>query len=386
MISAQSGNAVNWRVVGRFAVIAVSLAIVLYVLSLIPKTVEVFVVAILIAYGLNPIVRRLSHRMPRAVAIVVVYAALTLVAAVFFLLIIPATLDQFQVVFANTPAYIDLARGFIDALQLWLKHHFGSLVATNQISQIEATNMGRLSTSLEGALGSISAVLVGIGGALVVLIFGVVLSYFLLANSDAIRNSFQSLFPDRLQPQARYFAREVGRVVGGFIVGQLILVAIAFALTYVALLVIRSPFALLLSVIAGLCYAIPYIGVVVASTAGFLLGALTSWKVGIVVALIIMGASKITDFLVPKIMGDSVGVSPIAIIFAVFAGGELFGLFGLLLAIPAAALFKVIWTLWLHPWLTGRTVVIPTEAGAPATAVPAGQATVPARSAVSPTA
>jgi predicted PurR-regulated permease PerM len=365
MISAQGGNAINWRVVGRFAGIAVSLAIVLYVLSLIPKTVEVFVVAILIAYGLNPIVRRLSRRMPRAVAIVVVYAALTLVVAVFFLLIIPATLDQFQVVFANTPAYIDLARGFIDAAQLWLKHHLGSIVATNQISQIEATNMGRLSTSLEGALGSISAVLVGIGGMLVVLIFGVVLSYFLLANSEAIRDSFQSLFPDRLQPEARYFAREVGRVVGGFIVGQLILVAIAFALTYVALLAIRSPFALLLSVIAGLCYAIPYIGVVVASTAGFLLGALTSWKVGVVVTVIIMGASKITDFLVPKIMGDSVGVSPIAIIFAVFAGGELFGLWGLLLAIPAAALFKVIWTLWLHPWLTGRPVVIkeaPSEA------------------------
>jgi predicted PurR-regulated permease PerM len=356
--SSPSGATVNWGAIVRFVTIALALAFVVWVLSLIPKTVEVFVIAILIAYGLSPIVRRLSGRMPRAAAIVVVYVALILVAALFFLLIIPATLDQFQAVFANAPSYVDAARHFIDAMQAWLKQHFGSLVATNQISQIEATSMGRLSNAIEMAIGSISSIAVGIGSGVVVAVFGVMLSYFMLANSDLIRASFYSLFPDHAQAQARFFANEVGRVVGGFIVGQLILCAIVFVLTYVALLVIRSPFALLLAVLAGICYAIPYFGVAIASVAGFLMGALTSWRVGLVVAVIIMVTSKIADFLVPKIMGDSVGVSPIAIIFAVFAGGELFGLWGLLLAIPAAALFKVIWTLWLHPWLTGRPLSI----------------------------
>jgi predicted PurR-regulated permease PerM len=351
-------GSLNWRLIGRSALIAAAIIFVLYVMSLARKTTEVFIIAILLAYGLSPVVRGLSKRMPRAVAIIVVYTALIVVITAVFVLIVPAALDQFQVVFANAPTYIGDARDFIDGAQAWLKQHLGSLVATNQISQIESTGMGKLTSGIETALGSLSGVVVSIANGIVVAIFGVLLSYFLLANSDAVRDSYYSLFPERFQKQARYFANEVGRVVGGFIVGQTVLCILAAAITYIGLLVIRSPYALLLAVLSGLCYAIPYIGVVIAAVAGFGLGALTSWQTGLFVAVIIMVASKIVDFLVPKVMGDSVGVSPIAIIFAVFAGGELFGLWGLILAIPAAALFKVVWTLWLHPWLTGKPVVI----------------------------
>ena len=365
MIGMPAGNVIDWRAVGRYVLLAAILLFALYVMTLIPRTMEVFVLAILIAYGLSPIVRRLSRRMPRAAAIIVAYTGLTLAAAVMFLIIVPATLEQFQRVFANSPVYIEDARGFIHAAELWLSAHLGPLFATNQISQIESTSMGKLSSTFEGVLGSASAIAVGIANGIVVAIFGFLLSYFLLANSDAIRASFFSLFPERAQKQAQHFAKEVARVVGGFIIGQVILCALAFAMTYVALLIVRSPFALLLAVLAGVCYAIPYIGVVVAAIAGFLLGALTSWKVGLLIVALIVIVSKIVDFLVPKVMGESVGISPIAIIFAVFAGGELFGLWGLILAIPAAALFKVVWTLWLHPWLTGKPVVFEeTEAAA----------------------
>jgi predicted PurR-regulated permease PerM len=383
----QPAAGVNWRLIGRSALIAAGIIFVLYVMSLARKTTEVFIIAILLAYGLSPVVRRLSKRMPRAVAVVVVYTALIVVIAAVFVIIVPAVLDQFQVVFANAPIYVSDARDFIDGAQAWLKQHFGSFVATNQISQIESTGMSKVTASIETALGSLSGVVVSIANGIVVAIFGVLLSYFLLANSDAVRDSYYSLFPERLQKQARYFASEVGRVVGGFIIGQTVLCILAAAMTYIGLLFIRSPYALLLAVLSGLCYAIPYIGVVVAAAAGFGLGALTSWQTGLFVALIIMGASKIADFLVPKVMGESVGVSPIAIIFAVFAGGELFGLWGLILAIPAAALFKVVWTLWLHPWLTGRPVVIEDVPGAvrvkevpeivTATASPAGAAPQP---------
>jgi predicted PurR-regulated permease PerM len=340
--------------VGRSLIIAALIALALWVMSLIPKTVEVFVIAILIAYGLAPIVRRLSLRMPRALAIAIVYVALVLVISAVFVVIVPAVLDQFQVMFGNAPAYVSEAQQFANGAQAWLKAHLGPLVATNQLQTIESSSVDKVSAGIEMVLGSLSSIAVGVANAVVIATFGVILSYFLLANSDAIRDSFYSLFPERAQKHARVFSREVGRVVGGFIIGQTILCVIAAVLTYLALLAIRTPYALLLAVLSGLCYAIPYIGVVIAAAVGFGLGALTSWKVGLVIAIIIMVASKIVDFLVPKVMGDTVGVSPMAIIFAVFAGGEVFGLWGVILAIPAAALFKVIWNLWLHPWLTGK--------------------------------
>ena len=351
-------SGINWRAVGRFVVIALALAFALYVLTLIPKTVGVFLVAMLIAYGLNPVVRRLQRRMPRAVAIAVIYLVLTLVAAVLLIIIVPRTLEQFQVVLANAPAYIADARNFVDGIQTWLDAHLRHVIATNQIQTIEATSIGQISSSVDRAIGSASAIAVGVANAIVILVFGVILSYFFLANSDAIRDSYYSLFPERAQPQARRFATEVDRIVGGFIVGQAVLCVLTFAITYVGLLIIRSPFALLLAVIAGVLYAVPYIGVVLAALLGFLLGALSSWKTGVLVALIIALASRVSDFLVPKVMGESVGVSPMAIVVAVFAGAELFGFWGLVLAIPAAAVLKVIWILWLHPWLTGKQLTI----------------------------
>ena len=356
---------INWRAVGRFTAIAAVIIVALYIMTLIPKTIEVFVIATLIAYGLNPIVRRLGLRMPRAAAIIVVYVALVIAAALLFLVLVPATLEQVQRIVENSPVYIEDARGFLGRTEVWLKDHLGPLFAQGQISQLEATAVDRLSAGFSSFIGSASAIVVGIANGIVVAIFGVILSYFFLANSDAIRASFYSFFPDRAQKEARLFTREVGRVVGGFIVGQTVLCLITFVLTYVLLLIFHSQYALLLAVLAGVCYAIPYIGVVLAAIVGFLLGALTSWKFGLLIMLVIFTTSKIVDFLVPKVMGDTVGVSPMAIIFAVFAGGELFGLWGVILAIPAAALFKVIWMLWLHPWLTGKPFKVFEQAEAP---------------------
>jgi predicted PurR-regulated permease PerM len=199
----------------------------------------------------------------------------------------------------------------------------------------------------------------GIANAGVIGITGVVLSYFLLAHSTEIRDSFYSLFPDRAQEKAQTFAREVGRVVGGFIFGQLVLSTFCGVASSIALLLCGSEYALLLGVLTGLLYAVPYLGIFVAILLGALLGSLQSWTMAIITVGIIFIVTRIADLLlVPKVMSESVGISPMAIIFAVFAGGELFGVWGLVLAIPAAAVFKVIWRLWLHPWLTGKPATV----------------------------
>jgi predicted PurR-regulated permease PerM len=366
MMNAPASNAFNWRLAVRVALIAAAVIGTLYLMTLIPKTMAVFIIAILIAYGLAPIVRRLGKRMPRAVAIAVVYVGLIIVAAVLILVIMPAVLEQTQRILDNSPAYVDAFRTFADNAQLWLKAHFGKLIAANQVAQMENASVTRISGAATSMIGAAGSIAVEVANAVFIVVFGVMMSYFLLASVDAIRASFYSLFPDRMQQQARFFAAETGRVVGGFIVGQVTLCSMTFVMTLVGLLIVRAPFALLIAVLSGVMYAIPYFGVVIATVAGFLLGSLESWQTGVLVAIVIMLASKLSDFLVPKVMGDSVGVSPLAILFAVLAGGELFGLWGLILAIPAAALFKVVWTLWLHPWLTGRPMLESAQADAAA--------------------
>ncbi|HYK53088.1 MAG TPA: AI-2E family transporter [Candidatus Eremiobacteraceae bacterium] len=340
-----------WRTVILIAV----LAALVYFLTLIPKTVEVFIVATLIAYGVNPIVRGLVRRMPRPVAIGLVYGVLVAVVIVAIVVIIPDTVGQLQVFFSNGSTYASDAQNVLAGLQQYIDQHWGSKVLPPQFQDIEGRAATEIATLLNTAVAGLGNLVLGIANMLVIGITGVVLSYFFLSHSEEIRDSFYSLFPERAQDTAHLFSREVSHAVGGFIVAQLVLCAFTGIATFLVLLIMRSNYALLLGVITGILYAVPYLGIMIALTCGVLLGALQSWPMAIGTAVVIFIITRIADLvLVPKVMGDSVGVSPMAIIFAVFAGGELFGLWGLVLAIPAAAIFKVAWRVWLHPWLTGR--------------------------------
>lgn len=344
-----------WRAAWRTALIVAGIGAVLFFLMLIPKTVEVFIVATLIAYGVNPVVRRLSRRMPRAAAIALVYAGLVGGIVIASVIIIPDTVNQLQTFFSNSSGYIASGQHLVESAQQYFVSRFGSKVLPPQLQDIEGRAATEIATLLNAALTGAGNLVLGIANVLLIGITAVVLSYYLLAHSDEIRASFYSLFPERSQEKAHTFSREVARVVGGFIFGQIILCAFCGIATFVVLLVTRSPYALLLGVLTGLLYAVPYLGVFTALILGGMLGVLDSGWAALINMGVILLITRIADLvLVPKIMAESVGVSPMAIIFAIFAGGELFGLWGLVLAIPAAAIFKVVWRVWLHEWLTGR--------------------------------
>lgn len=355
-MTASSG--IHWPTVWRRALIAAAVVAFLVLLTRIPYTVEVFILATLIAYGVNPLVHRLVRRMPRPLAIGLVYAGVVALLLIAGVIIILDSVAQLQTIFGNFGSYVASAQHVAVETQTLLNAKFGAKVLPPQLLDIEGRVGAEVATLVNVVLTSAGAFAFGVVQAVVVAITAIILSYFFLRHSAAIRESFCSLFPDRAQDQAQMFAREVGRVVGGFIYGQLVLCAFTGAFTTLVLLLTGSQYALLLGVLTGLFYAVPYLGIFVAIVAGALLGLTQSWTMALITVVTIFIVSRIADlFLVPKVMAQSVGVSPMAIIFAVFAGGELFGMWGLVLAIPAAAVFKVVWRFWLHPWITGKPPV-----------------------------
>jgi len=131
-----------------------------------------------------------------------------------------------------------------------------------------------------------------------------------------------------------------------------LLCAIVGAVIWVLLAPSHFAFALLVAVICALGYAIPFVGMIVAQIIGALLAAPQGTGMVIYVSVAIFVVARVADnLLVPRIMSQSVGVSPIAVMFAVFAGGELFGLPGLILGIPAAALLKVLFGYFVQPYV-----------------------------------
>ncbi|HVA34059.1 MAG TPA: AI-2E family transporter, partial [Candidatus Baltobacteraceae bacterium] len=144
-------------------------------------------------------------------------------------------------------------------------------------------------------------------------------------------------------------------VFGSYISGQVIVSAITGLVIALASAAIGFKFSLIIGLVSAVAYAIPIIGMLIAEIIAIPMCAPQGLWMVIWVQVIMFGMARVSDnVLVPKIMGESVGVSPIGAMFAVFAGGELFGIPGLILGIPAAALIKILWRYFVAPWIQAQ--------------------------------
>jgi predicted PurR-regulated permease PerM len=334
---------VRRRAVASLAAL-VAIAAALWFASHIPRTLSVFVIAAFIAFGVSPIVARLARRMARPLAVGIVYAGLLVTAIVLFFLVVPETLAQVQSVGSDAPSYIGGLQHWIDATQRFISDHVGSKYLPPGYDDLRGLLADRVSTALNAALGSLTSILIGTFTATFIGISALVLSAFFLLRGETIFDPVYQLLPIPRRAAARHLARELADVFGSYVSGQAALCFITGTLIFAFTLVSGFKFALLLGIIAGIAYAVPFVGMVVAHVAALVLAAPQGGQMVLWTQIIVFTIARISDnVFVPKVMSESVGVSPIVVMFATFAGGELFGLPGLLLGIPVAALAKVAW-------------------------------------------
>jgi predicted PurR-regulated permease PerM len=317
----------------------------LWFASRIPKTLAVFLVAAFIASGVQPIVAWLERRMPRPAAIAIVYVGLIALIVVLALLVVPALITQIQALGYNAPGYIAASQDWIDKAQLWLQGHLGrSSVLAPGTGDIRAILTDKFSNGLNASIASLSNILINAFTVAFVGISAVVLSAFFLLRGEHVAGSFYALIPERRRPNVRALTEQLASVFGAYVSGQVALCAITGSLIFAFSALIGFKFALLLGILCGIAYAVPFAGQVFAQVLAVVLAAPQGGQMVLWVSVIVFAVARFADnLLVPKIMSDSVGVSPIVVMFSVFAGGELFGVAGLLLGIPAAALIKVAW-------------------------------------------
>jgi len=340
----QFATSFNIQRLGWFACAIVAL----FVATRIPHTLSIFILAALIAFGAGPVTYRLERRMPRTVAIGIVYAVLLLAIAVLIIIIVPAAIAQAQTLLEIMPAQIDNVQQLVDQGTAHLQGRFGRSFGVGLQNVRELIN-ARIETATTIAFTSLGACLLNAVTSLFIFVSALVLSAFFISRSEAIAESFRQIFPAQRRHLADEFEHEVARVFGGFVAGQVSLCVLTGTLVWMALTLMHVPFAVLIGVVTAIGYAIPFFGMVVVQVFAALLAAPMGLSTVIWVSAIIFCIARIIDNVVtPKIMSESVGVSPIAVMFAVFAGGELFGISGLVLGIPAAALIKTLWKVYQH--------------------------------------
>ncbi|MBV9270547.1 MAG: AI-2E family transporter [Candidatus Eremiobacteraeota bacterium] len=355
-----SVNAPNWRRIWTVAAVILGIIVLLWFASRIPKTVSVFVIAAFIASGVHPIVHVLErNRMNRLLAIGLVYTLLILLIVISLVVVLPITFEQFQALAQNVPGYLSGVQHWIDGAELNLHARFPHLNLPRQFANIHDQSGQRITELLTALLASLGTLALNIATGAFIALSALILSVFFLLNGDQLASGFAGLFPPGKRDTARELATEAVGVFGGFIAGQVIVSAITGIAIALLTELFGFKFALLLGLISAVAYAIPLVGMLLAHVVALVIAAPQGVGMIVAVEVIMFIVARISDnVLVPKIMGGSVGVSPIAVMFAVFAGGELFGLPGLILGIPAAALLRLVWNYFVAPWLRGSVIEV----------------------------
>jgi predicted PurR-regulated permease PerM len=317
-----------------------------WLLYLLAPVLNPFLVAAALAYLGDPVVDRLEgFKLSRTLSVVIVFLIMIAAALGLVLILFPLLQDQIFALLRRVPALID-----------WLQSHLLPLLSAklgidpaaldlDTIRRTLAENWRDVGNVLGTILGRLGVSGQWILGWLAYLLLVPVVTFYLLRDWDELVARLRALIPPRYEATVTRLARDCDAVLAEFLRGQL-MVMLALALIYtVGLWLAGLESALLIGLGAGLVSFIPYLGsitgIVVAGIAAFLQfhDVLHLVYVGLVFGI---GQSIEGMVLSPLLVGERIGLHPVAVIFAIMAGGQLFGFFGVLLALPAAAVITVL--------------------------------------------
>ena len=305
-----------------------------------------FLVALALAYLWDPVVDRLERAgLSRTLGVSVVFFVSTLVLLGLILVLVPLLGRQMHVVAAKVPVDIEWFRS---SLLPWLQREFQISEADIPLERIKDALManwksagGMAQNLLVSATSSSLAVL----GWLANLVLIPVVGFYLLRDWDRMVAWIRETLPRPWEPTVTRLARECDEVVGAFLRGQF-LVMLALGLCYTTgLMLMGLELALLIGMLAGLASIVPYLGLVLGVGAASVAALLQfgDWHPLLGVAAVFVSAQLLEGmYLTPKLVGDRIGLHPVAVIFAVMAGGQLFGFTGVLLGLPASAVIMVL--------------------------------------------
>jgi predicted PurR-regulated permease PerM len=334
-------------VLPRWLYIAAAILIAGYVVYWLRDVLTPILLAFIIAYVLDPVVDRLeAWHVPRPAGIAIVLGG-TLGALILFLaLVVPGIAADVAGVIQELPRQLGALWTRIGP---WLEQR-GVAVPHS------ATEWGTRLNTLAGEVASTIAAPAGnfvsafMGGTLSVLgsaaaaLVGLVLAVYLLNDFDRITAGVRALLPWRWRETVTGYAGEIDHILSQFMRGQLIVMAILAVLYSGAYALLGVRLAVPIGIVAGILNFIPYLGSAFALVAGLLMSLLDGWHlwqlVGVVLAY--TAVQTLEGFVItPRIVGQTVGVSEIWVLVALFVGAELFGFLGVLLAVPAAAVVKI---------------------------------------------
>ncbi len=315
---------------------------VLWLLGRISSALVPFIMAGIVVLLLRTPVARLRRRgMSRAAAVAVCYLVGIGVLTILGSFVFPAVGAQIAEFLDKFPTYYASAQDFWVQMQ----NQFSAIViptwAEQAITDVSASITAQFSVWSK----SLASGVVTAGGAAASFVFNIVfalvIAFWALKDLPAMREELIGLFGERRRAEVEMIVATVLRVLGGYIRGQGIISLVTGLLTTIGLAVLGVPYALVLGLITGVLNVIPYVGAVVAGLIAAIVGAFQGPWVALAAIGVAVAAQQVTDlFITPRVMSEQVDLHPVLVIFSLLVGGSLMGFWGLIVAIPIAAIVK----------------------------------------------
>lgn len=331
----------NRRLIGVVA----GLSAALFLLVRLRVALTPFLVGVVLAYLLNPLVRGLCRRgFQRPVALAVVYVALLLLIGLGIGLLVPRIVLELARLAEFLPGYFALIQDWVNDFQ----EQYSQIQIPLSIRQAVEEAFIALQARLVSIVSAAAARVLGIFSAVVGLIAAFVVSYYVVRDAPSIRLGISRLIRAGERQRTMAILSDIEKVIAGFIRGQLTVALIVGTLTTVALLILGVRFAVVLGIIAGLAEIIPYFGPIIGAVPALAVTVVVSPVLALKVLLAFVIIQQIEAHLVsPRVMGKSVGIHPVMVIFALLVGYQLLGILGMIVAVPIAGIIRILVDLWL---------------------------------------
>jgi predicted PurR-regulated permease PerM len=309
-----------------------------------------FFIGVVLAYLLLPLVNWLDRRMPtrlrgwglaRPIAIVMTYLLVIALAVGIFAFIVPIIVEQINVLIESWPELVSTVRDWGERGLGWYRQieipmEWRTTIETNLrdlVTDLIAAVQGGLVATLRTVFGTVGFII-----GLVVIPFWL---FYILHDESQVKTGVLQALPEQARADVVAVSRLVDDVLSAYIRGQLLLVLFVGALALISLMIIGVPFALVLSIIAGLFEVLPFVGPILGAIPAVLVALLADPGKAIWVALAFFAIQQVENLiLAPRISGKSVKLHPAMVMLVIVIGNELAGFLGLLIAVPVAAIIR----------------------------------------------
>lgn len=321
-------------------------------------TLLIFTLAILMAYLISPAVEGLSKikipgtrwKIGWGLSTLLVYVVIVALLVLVFSILVPMIAAQMSALASSMPNYIKKLEDAFQHLRDWYGRLHISSPAEQNLKKYAEPLLQRMSTTFSDLAGWIANGFLKIAQVILITLIALLFSVFIVLEQTNIKKSLFEMFPAAWHKDTEALFANVNKVVGVFIRGQIIMCIIVALGTFLVLTILNAlgvpyGYSVLTAVFTGLLYPIPFIGFWIPRLVPPVIAFAQTgdWTSAFWVLLGLVSWGTVADnFILPFVMGRGIGISPLMVLVVVFAGGELFGIWGLILSIPAAAILRLI--------------------------------------------